>query len=126
MPSPADFLIVGAGGFAGAVARFTLQHYSFWEREKFWYTVDVNLLGCLLIGILWGVLSHIGAPRWVYNLAIAGFLGGFTTFSSFSLDTMLLFQDGRYIHAAAYLLVSLLGGLGLCAGGMWIAGKLLS
>ncbi len=126
MPGLTDFLLVGAGGCLGAMSRYAVQQISLFDREKFWSTVDVNLLGCLLIGILWGVFNHYGAPRWVYCLFVIGLLGGFTTFSSFSLDAMLMLQSGRWLSFLTYILVSLIGGLALCGVGLWLTGKILS
>lgn len=125
MPGLADFLCVGAGGMAGAITRMVMQQVSLPGRERFWATMEVNLIGCLLIGVLWGVLHHYDAPRWVYNLAVVGFLGGFTTFSSFALDAMTLIQGGNYAAASAYVLTSLLGGLALCGGAMWLTVRVL-
>jgi CrcB protein len=121
-----NVLLVGVGGCLGAISRYGVQQLSLFSREKFWSTVDVNLIGCFLIGLLWGILNHYEAPRWVYCLAVTGFLGGFTTFSSFSLDALMLLQSGRWLSSVIYILVSVLGGLALCGFALWLTGKFLS
>lgn len=125
MPPITDFLLVAAGGALGACTRFAVQHFSFFETGKFYLTAIVNLAGCLLIGILWAVFSHFSVPRWLPSLCMAGFLGGFTTFSSFSLDVIQLCNTGRFAEAAFYLLLSVAGGLLCCAAGVWITNRLL-
>jgi CrcB protein len=79
-----------------------------------------NLLGCLLIGIIYGLVkSH--HPTWISPLAVTGFLGGFTTFSTFALDSQKLMQAGNIGLAISYILISLLGGLALCFLGYYLA-----
>lgn len=81
--------------------------------------LTANLLGCLLIGIIYGLVkSH--HPTWISPLAVTGFLGGFTTFSTFALDTQKLIQSGNLTLAITYSLISLLGGLALCFIGFYL------
>lgn len=82
-----------------------------------WATLGVNLVGSLAIGMLAGLLAGKDAARLFW---VTGLLGGFTTFSSFSLETLGLLQSGRTGAAAAYVLASVLGGLAL-AGLGWAA-----
>ncbi len=125
MPTLSQFMLVAAGGALGACARFAVQHFSFFRTDKFYLTAIVNLAGCLLIGAVWSILNHIDAPKWVYNTAMAGFLGGFTTFSSFSLDAIQLFNQGRVWEASAYILLSVAGGLAFCVLGLWLADRII-
>ena len=83
-----------------------------------WGTLDVNLLGCLLVGILGAVRAPPGRMHDAQPLRIflvVGVLGGFTTFSAFALDALMLAQRGATGAAAAYVLASVLGCL-LAAG----------
>lgn len=122
----ADIAVVGLGGAAGAVARFCVQQSAPLPIEKIYHTAAINIIGCLLIGILWALLNHWQAPAWVSRLLIAGFLGGFTTFSAFSLDTILLMQAGRMGAAAFYAAVSAMGGIAAGAVGLWITSRLIN
>ncbi|GAB4269166.1 MAG: fluoride efflux transporter CrcB [Deferrisomatales bacterium] len=76
-----------------------------------WGTLTVNLLGCLVIGLSWGVAERaLWAPAFRTFLFI-GVLGSFTTFSSFGLETLQLLRDGELARAVSYVLGSNLGGL---------------
>jgi CrcB protein len=117
-----EFLWVGIGGFFGANARH------FFGREiahrlgmTFPYsTMIVNLTGAFLIGVLFTLLTDrvVDDPIW-RQLIIVGFLGGYTTFSSYTLETVSLMQDGRWSVALLYVLGSNLLGLVACFAGIW-------
>jgi len=102
-----NLLLVGAGGFLGAVARYLLGgwilHHSM--AAKFpWGTFAVNLLGCLVIGVLSGVAERFdtfghGARLFLFT----GLLGGFTTFSAFGLETIFLMRRGEWFFAVLYV-----------------------
>jgi CrcB protein len=88
-------------------------------------TVLVNLIGSFFIGWLYG---WIGKQSMVISqdlqwLAITGFCGGFTTYSAFSYDTLLLFEKGQYGTAVSYILVTLIGGWSLVYLGYLIVQK---
>ena len=86
-------------------------------------TLTVNLIGCLAIGFLATTLTEASGVRPEVKLAvIVGCLGGFTTFSSFGLETMSLLENGRIGAALSYVLLSNLVGLALAWGGMKAAG----
>jgi len=89
-----------------------------------WGTLLVNLAGCLAIGIAWGLCEkNQWAP--VYRaLVFTGFLGGFTTFSSFGLDSMRLFSGARIGTPVVYIAASNLGGLLLAWIGIVISGSI--
>ena len=80
-----------------------------------------NLLGCFLIGCLFGSFAQ-KSPAWVFPLLVTGFLGGFTTFSTFGRDTLQAFHDG--LPAIALLNILLSVTLGLAA--VWAGLKLCS
>jgi CrcB protein len=87
-------------------------------------TLGVNLLGCFLLGCLGQyALHHLTVPpEWRIAITI-GFFGAFTTFSSFSWETLHMLADGEWTRAAIYVAVSVLGGLLLAAVGMRLADR---
>ncbi len=105
-----NFVLVGLGGALGAMARFGLSQFfvKTLQLSSFWSTMSANLFGSFLMGVLavWlfgqsGQGAHPHAP-----LLLTGMLGGFTTFSAFSLDAVLLFENGRVGMALVYVLLS--------------------
>ena len=118
-PSPlAASAMVFAGGGAGAVLRYqTGRALTGWLGPAAvtafpWATLMVNVVGSLAMGLLAGWLARhgTGGEHWRL-LAGVGLLGGFTTFSSFSLELMLLIERGQSASAFAYAAVSVLAGL---------------
>lgn len=121
-------LFVALGGACGALARYGAGRLvaQFVDHPFPWGTWVVNLLGCFLIGMtvpLFGQLS--GAERARFFLVV-GFLGSFTTFSTFSLDTMALWGNGHDLLSLMNAAGSLVGGLILVAVGrevsVWLLG----
>lgn len=111
-----DILLVGVGGGLGALSRYGLGLLLVrWLGTGFpWATLAINLVGCLLIGMALG-----GGPgpagfltREVRLLGVIGFLGAFTTFSTFGYETISLVQGGKPALAVLYVLASVLLGLG--------------
>lgn len=116
-----NFLLVGAGGFLGSVARYGVSLLcSRWLPKSFPYgTFAVNMAGCFIIGLLAGYVTYkenLSGGMWL--LLATGFCGGFTTFSSFALENNWLLQDKMNITAMIYIALSLLFGLLLCRWGM--------
>jgi CrcB protein len=112
---------VAIGGAAGSVLRYTLQsafRFPAWPSLPAG-TLLINLTGSLLIGLC-AALAERGAP-WVRPWLMAGFLGGFTTFSAFSLENMRLLRDGQAATAFAYALISVVAGLALAFAGYMLA-----
>ena len=86
-----------------------------------WGTLTVNLIGGLLMGLLVGVLARVAAGEpWRLFLGV-GVLGGFTTFSSFSLDAVTMVQRGQAAVALGYVLLSVVGAILALAAGMSLA-----
>lgn len=110
-------LAVALGGAFGAVSRYWLiGAVSSATNHRFpWGTLAVNVLGSLLIGVMYVLITERMAlsEQWRAVL-IVGYLGAFTTFSTFSLDALLLAQEGFLLQALAYILSSVLICL-LCA-----------
>lgn len=104
-----SYLYIAAGGAAGAVARYLL---SIWVQQRAtglfpWGTLVVNVLGCLLMGLLTKLLFDASILRPEYRTAIlVGVLGAFTTFSTFSYETFKLLENGQYKPAIAYVLLT--------------------
>jgi CrcB protein len=85
-----------------------------------WGTLAVNLIGGLAMGVLAGALSRfVAGEAWRLFLGI-GVLGGFTTFSSFSLDTVTLIERGALTSAAAYVLLSVAGSIAALFAGLFL------
>jgi fluoride exporter len=103
------FLCVALGGAAGAMARFGLGGWVHARRPHFpWATLAINVTGALLLGFALPLL----APHPLLRALIAtGFLGAYTTFSTFGLETALLIQSRRPRDAALYVLATLCIGI---------------
>ena len=102
-------LAVAGGGALGSLLRFATANWvtAHWPQHFFLATLAVNLVGCLLIGYLFGLfLLRPDLPLELRAGLIVGFLGGLTTFSSFSLDTLRLLESGQLATALGYTLVS--------------------
>ncbi|MBC8524910.1 MAG: fluoride efflux transporter CrcB [Chlorobium phaeobacteroides] len=111
----AALLLVGAGGFVGATARFLVALVLPFIGTGFPFgTLAVNLAGCFLIGFIsqLSVSSSLVSPELRLLLA-TGFCGGFTTFSSYMYEIMSLLRDGEIFYSTLYLLGSIVGGI-LC------------
>lgn len=106
-----NLIFIALGGAGGALARyglFVLVHGE--EPVRFpWATLGVNALGSFAIGIAYVLIVERGMlhPDW-RHIAMIGFLGAFTTFSTFSLEALALFESGRSLLALAYVAVSVL------------------
>lgn len=106
-------LLVGLGSFLGGISRYLFGQF---VQQKFFSdfphgTLWVNVTGCFLIGVVFGLSekTHLSA-EWRFFLA-TGFCGGFTTFSTFSNETLGLLRDGQPGNAALYVAASVLAGL---------------
>ena len=107
-------LAVAAGGAAGTLLRFATANWisARWPQHFYWATLAVNIVGCLLIGYLYGLfLLRPEVPLALRAGLVVGFLGGLTTFSSFSLDALRLLESGQLATALGYAGLSVLGGL---------------
>ncbi|WP_329887970.1 fluoride efflux transporter CrcB [Pseudoramibacter faecis] len=110
-----DCLAVGAGGFMGAVLRYLIGLAPLESVSGFPYkTFAINLIGALMIGLIVGLAARHSSlsPRLVLFLKV-GICGGFTTFSSFALETSDLLRAGSAPTAAFYAMLSM--GLGVAA-----------
>lgn len=117
------FFITGAGGFLGSGLRYLVQRlFAVLLPVTFPFaTLSINILGSLLIGIIYAIgdKSGILSPEVRMFLAV-GVCGGFTTFSTFSLDTVNLMRDGEYLYVTIYIFASVLLSILATLSGIWI------
>jgi fluoride exporter len=112
--------MVALGGALGSVLRFWLGSVIGHKAgAPFWGTLFVNVTGCLLIGLL-GNLRENGPGEFDRYFLMVGVMGGYTTFSTFSLQTLELLQAGRPGLAAANVALS----MALCLLGVWLGHSL--
>lgn len=115
-----NFILVLVGGALGSVARYSTSRLALGWFGPFlpWTgTLAVNLIGGFLMGLLAGVLARTGGNEQVRLFFGVGILGGFTTFSAFSLDAVTMIERGDWGMALAYALTSVMGSvLALFAG----------
>ena len=116
-------IIVGFGGFFGSVFRYLIYLLS---NNLIGYsfplgTILVNIIGCFLIGLTYQIFSDMISLSDNLKLFMTiGFLGGFTTFSAFSLDVFLLYQSNSKLVAIIYIFITLILSLLAMLGGMWV------
>lgn len=100
-------LLVASGGALGALARYVVTVFTTAQGVAPWGTFIVNILGCFLIGIL---IAQASGSEWYQaygrSLIVVGFLGAFTTFSAFSLDTLELAEQGKTSMAIIYAAIT--------------------
>jgi len=102
-------LLIALGGAAGSVLRYLLggraQHFA--PHGFPLGTLFVNVVGCFLVGILVRQFMNIQTHNYLRALLVVGFCGGFTTFSTFSMETVGLIEGGEYSRVMAYIALSL-------------------
>ena len=116
-----SWVALGLAGVIGVFARHIVQTVV----PKFggfpWGTFVVNLSGAFAIGLVAGLFAHkLNVPMWVQQTVVVGFLGGYTTFSTFSLETVLLMDRGSYVLAAVYSFGTLASGVAAVIFGGWV------
>lgn len=114
------FFLVGAGGALGAMARHgvALLIGRLWQGSFPLAILVVNIIGAVAMGVVVGLLARF-LPDWQHEARLfvaVGLLGGFTTFSSFSLDTIVLLERGALAQAALYVALSVV----VCAAGLYL------
>ncbi|MDP6047022.1 MAG: fluoride efflux transporter CrcB [Phycisphaerae bacterium] len=116
-------LLIAIGGATGALSRYGVGRAMTRFGVEFpWGTLCVNLVGSFLIGLLAGVqlgMSDSPRIRLLMALGITGFLGAFTTFSAFSLESVSLIRNDKFVLAGANVLANCMFGLLLAFAGFW-------
>ena len=117
-------LIAGAGGFIGTCCRYLTNrlYLTYFKTTLPLATFTANILGCFIVGLILGLLNRSGivSPR-INAFMVVGFCGGFTTFSTFSFETLTMGMNGELLTSLLYVAASII--LGLIA--VWL-GLLLS
>lgn len=103
-------VLVGLAGAAGALARYQIG-LSVGRRSFPWATLGINLVGSFLLGLLLKLANDRGWPDSTTLPIGVGFLGAFTTFSTFSVETQAMLRTDRFGMAAVYVAASVLGGI---------------
>ena len=85
-----------------------------------WWTLSINIAGSLLLGLLIGILARSGGGETTRLFVGVGVLGGFTTFSTFSLEFWTLFERGQIGQASFYVLASVVGAILACGLGIFV------
>lgn len=124
-----NFILVGAGGAIGSMLRHGvgLLLLRLMGGSFPWGTMTVNLLGSFLIGIIVGVLAF--TTQWSQDIRlflVVGILGGFTTFSAFSLDAISLIEKGHIAPACLYIVGTVCFSLLATFAGLWLMRVLAS
>ncbi|MCY3641708.1 MAG: fluoride efflux transporter CrcB [Gammaproteobacteria bacterium] len=117
---------VALGGALGAVARYlvsvTFSSAPGLSADFPWATLTINLTGSLGIGLAWGSWSHLPwFQDWGRVFLVVGVLGGFTTFSAFSMESLMLINAGRWSAAIGYAMASVVG----CLLAAWLGQRVL-
>jgi fluoride exporter len=116
-----QLLLIAGGGASGAVLRYLITLWMKPSPSFPWAIFVVNVSGCLLFGLLHGWCQSRGE---LWRLALlTGVLGGYTTFSTFGWDTMMLLQRGQVLSAALNVIASVTAGVFAVWLGMWLSGR---
>ncbi|MBR5555765.1 fluoride efflux transporter CrcB [bacterium] len=119
-----NLIAIFVGGGTGAILRYLTTYLcKSVFGLSFIGTISVNMIGCLLIGFIFGIASQKTEmlPQTVKLLIVVGFLGGLTTFSTFSLESFEFIKDGKIVIGLAYILFSCLIGVTLTALGVYLS-----
>jgi CrcB protein len=114
-------LLVGIGGACGVLARYGIGKATIHTDALLWSTVGINIVGSFLLGLM---AAETWFSRDVREAVGVGFLGGFTTFSTFSVQIVLDVDGGEPVRAFVYLVASVVGGIAAATCGYVLGRKL--
>ncbi len=117
------YILLATGGAIGTILRYSLSGltYRMFNSVFPWGTIIVNLSGSFAIGLLWGYFEIQNISSNMRNFIFIGMLGGFTTFSTYALESLNLFRDGEIKMAMTNLLISNICGLLLVFAGFMLS-----
>ncbi len=117
------YILLAAGGAIGTVLRYSMSGLTYRMVNSVfpWGTIVVNLTGSFVIGLLWGFFEIQNISSNMRNFIFIGILGGFTTFSTYALESLNLFRDGEIKLAMTNLLISNICGLILVFAGFMLS-----
>lgn len=121
-------LFIALGGAIGSVLRYATGGFVHrYAPSTFpWGTMGVNLIGSFAIGLMWGFFDRVSGPPLARTFVFIGVLGGFTTFSSYTLETFHLLRDGEVKLALLNMLGANLLGVALVFAGYYLCELILS
>ncbi|MEO0471605.1 MAG: fluoride efflux transporter CrcB [Bacteroidota bacterium] len=119
-----EWLAVFLGGGLGSLIRFALSRWLGSHENGFPLgTLAANVLSCIVLGLAFGYFasrSHLSPA--LQRLILVGFCGGFSTFSTFSLESLSLIQNGQWLMALAYIMLSVIS----CLAILWVTTRILT
>ena len=110
-----NIIIVGIGGFIGSILRYLASYLINSKINSIlpFGTLSVNIIGCFAIGTLWGYVDTLETFNQSLRLFLfVGILGGFTTFSSFGYETIIMLKQGHFFFSLINISIHLIAGLG--------------
>ncbi|MFF9769146.1 fluoride efflux transporter CrcB [Streptomyces sp. NPDC053086] len=121
-----NWLLVAVGAVIGAPLRYLTDRAVQARHDSFfpWGTFVVNVVGCLVLGLLTGAVSAGAAGPQLRLLVGTGLCGALTTYSTFSYETLRLTEAGSGLYAAVNVVASVVAGLAAAFAGAWLAGAL--
>jgi len=123
MPTTINLTLIAFGGAIGALCRYWLGTavHTMWPSKIPYGTLLINVSGSIVLGVLYVLVSErqILPVQW-RPLVMVGFLGAFTTFSTFSVEVVNLMDNGHQLHAVIYFLLSVGLAIGGAALGIWM------
>jgi CrcB protein len=116
-----NILLVGLGGGVGSIGRYLLQKwvYTLYPHPFPWGTFLVNVVGCFLIGLFYAISEKSSLLNFEWRLLLTvGLCGGFTTFSTFAFENVVLLRSGDITFFILYIFASVVFGIGAVFGGI--------